>query len=460
MKNLPHSLDAERAVLGAMLVSRDALLNSVVRLSIDDFYEEDHKLIFDTIRTVYNKGSNVDAVTVIEQFVLNNTLNQLSNREDTVYDLVLNVVSASNVEEYIRIIQDKTTLRKLVLLAEDVANKWQKEELSDIADYVAKVESDTLSITRSRNVGEFKTTTEVIDVLKEKLFASGKSNGGLTGITSGFTDIDNITHGFQKGDLIILAARPSMGKTALALNFLVNAAIKQNVTTAMFSVEMPAEQLMQRMISAQSGVNGDKLRSLDLNDKDWTKIDVAANQLSKSKIFVDDTSAIKLGDLAVKARKLKSLHDDLSLIVVDYLQIVKASEQASKEGSQKEITEISQGLKALARELEVPVIALSQLSRDNEKRDNKRPMLSDLRGSGAIEQDADLVMFIYREDYFDNQKGGKDKGQEEKKETIGSSGIAEVSISKHRNGATGVVKLVFLKEYGLFSNYSKVGDEE
>ena len=370
------------------------------------------------------------------------------------YDLIINVVSASNVEEYIRIMQDKTTLRKLVLLANEVSNKWQKEEINDIGDYVAKIESDTLAITRSRNVGEFKTTKEVIDVLKEQLFASGRATGNLTGVTSGFTDIDNITHGFQKGDLIILAARPSMGKTALALNFLVNAAIKQNVTAAMFSVEMPAEQLMQRMLSSQSGVNGDKIRGLDLSDKDWTKIDVAANQLSKAKIFVDDTPSIKLGDLLVKARKLKSLHDDLSLIVVDYLQIVKASEQASREGSQKEITEISQGLKAMARELEVPVIALSQLSRDNEKRDNKRPMLSDLRGSGAIEQDADLVMFIYREDYFDNQKGAKNKETEEKKDT-GSSGIAEVSISKHRNGATGVIKLVFLKEYGLFSNYSK-----
>jgi len=455
MKDLPYSLEAERAILGAMLVSRDALLNSVVRLSIEDFYVEDHKLIFDNIKTLYNKGVNVDVVTVIEQFILNNTLNQLSNKEETVYDLIINVVSASNVEDYIRIIQDKTTLRKLVILATEVTTKWQKEELKDIGDYVAQIESDTLAITRSRNVGEFKTTKEVIDVLKEKLFANGKTGGGVTGVTSGFTDIDNITHGFQKGDLIILAARPSMGKTALALNFLVNAAIKQNITTAMFSVEMPAEQLMQRMISAQSGVNGDKLRSLDLSDKDWTKIDVAANQLSKAKIFVDDTSAIKLGDLAVKARKLKSLHDDLSLIVVDYLQIVKASEQAAREGSQKEITEISQGLKALARELEVPIIALSQLSRDNEKRDNKRPMLSDLRGSGAIEQDADLVMFIYREDYFDNQKGAKNKEEEEKKDN-GSSGIAEVSISKHRNGATGVVKLVFLKEYGLFSNYSKV----
>ena len=457
MKKLPYSLDAEKAVLGAMLVSVDALVNSI-RLSVDDFYDNDHKIIFDTVKTLYNKGVTVDVVTVIEQLVLNNTLNQLTNKEDTVYDLVLNVVSASNVEEYIRIIQDKTTLRNLVILAEDVANKWQKEEIKDISDYVAQIETDTLKITRSRKVGEFKTAKDVIDVLKEKLFASGKANGGLTGVTSGFTDIDNITHGFQKGDLIILAARPSMGKTALALNFLVNAAIKQNITTAMFSVEMPAEQLMQRMISSQSGVNGDKLRSLNLNDKDWTKIDVAASQLSKAKIFVDDTSSIKLGDLAVKARKLKSLHPDLSLIIVDYLQIVKASEQASREGSQKEITEISQGLKALARELEVPVIALSQLSRDNEKRDNKRPMLSDLRGSGAIEQDADLVMFIYREDYFDNQKKNKNNEKEDQKETSGSSGIAEVSISKHRNGATGVVKLVFLKEYGLFSNYSKVED--
>lgn len=455
MKNLPYSLDAEKAVLGSMLVSKDALLNSVVRLSEDDFYVPDHKLVFDTIKNVYNKGVEVDVVTVVEQFTLNNTFEQLVDKE-LVYDLAENVVSPSNVEEYIRIIQDKTTLRRLVQLADEISKKWSKEEINDISDYVSKVESDTLAITRSRNVGEFRTTKEVIDVLKEKLFNSSKNNGSVTGITSGFTDIDNITHGFQKGDLVILAARPSMGKTALALNFLMNAAIKQNVTVAMFSVEMPAEQLMQRMLSAISGVNGDKIRSLNLNDKDWTKIDVAANQLSKAKIYVDDTSAIKLGDLAVKARKLKSLHDDLSLIIVDYLQIIKASEQASREGSQKEITEISQGLKALARELNVPIIALSQLSRDNEKRDNKRPMLSDLRGSGAIEQDADLVMFIYREDYFDNQKKSNNKGEEQNKEVNNSSGIAEVSISKHRNGATGVVKLVFLKEYGLFSNYSKV----
>ena len=410
MKNLPYSNEAEKAVLGAMLVSRDALLNSVVRLSEEDFYVNDHKLIYDTIKNVYNKGIDVDIVTVVEQFNLNNTFDQLSDKE-LIYDLVENVVSPSNIEEYIRIIQDKTTLRKLVSLASDVSTKWSKEEINDIGDYVSQVESDTLAITRARNVGEFKTTKEVIDVLKEKLFTNTKTSGTVTGVTSGFTDLDNITHGFQKGDLIILAARPSVGKTALALNFLMNAAIKQNVTVAMFSVEMPAEQLIQIMLSASSGVNGDKIRGLDLNDKDWTKIDVAANQLGKAKIFVDDTSSIKLGDLVVKARKLKSLHDDLSLIVVDYLQIVKGSEQSRREGRQQEVTEISRGLKELARELGVPVIALSQLSRDSEKRDNKRTMLSDLRESGAIEQDADMVLFIYREDYFENQKGIKDKEQ-------------------------------------------------
>lgn len=454
MKNLPYSIEAERAVLGSMLVSREALLNSVVRLSEEDFYVPDHKLVFDTIKNVYNKSINVDVVTVIEQFTLNNTLDQLNDKE-LVYDLAETVVSPSNIEEYIRIVQDKTTLRRLVQLANEISVKWEKEEINDIGEYISRVESDTLSITRSRNVGEFKTSKEVIDVLKEKLFANSKIGDGMTGVTSGFTDLDNITHGFQKGDLIILAARPSVGKTALALNFLMNAAIKQGITTAMFSVEMPAEQLMQRMLSATSGVNSDKIRSLNLNDKDWTKIDVATNKLSKAKIYVDDTPNIKLGDLLVKARKLKSLHDDLGLIVVDYLQIVEASQQAQREGAQQAVTEISRGLKQLARELNVPVIALSQLSRDNEKRDNKRPMLSDLRGSGAIEQDADIVMFIYREDYFGSQikkKEDKDK----KEENNNSSGIAEVSVSKHRNGATGTIKLVFLKEYGLFSNYSKV----
>jgi len=255
-----------------------------------------------------------------------------------------------------------------------------------------------------------------------------------------------------------LAARPSVGKTALSLNFLMNAAIKQNVTVAMFSVEMPDEQLMQRMLSATAGVNSEKLKTMDLNDKDGIKLDVAIKQLSKAKIYIDDTSSIKLGDLVVKARKLKSLHDDLSLIVVDYLQIVKGSDRARKEGRQQEVTEISRGLKELARELNVPVIALAQLSRDLEKREDKRPIMSDLRESGSIEQDADLVLFIYRDDYYTHNNTNKNEKEnnESNEGKDDGSGIVELEIAKHRNGARGTVKLVFLKQYGLFSNYSKV----
>jgi len=457
MKNLPFSIEAEREVLGAMMVSRDALLNGISRLSEDDFYDNDHKLVFATIKNVKDRGLDVNIVTVVEQFTLNNTFDTLSDKE-LVYELVENVVAPSNIEEHIRIIQDKTTLRKLVTIASNVSERWDKDGIGDISEYVEKVESEILAVTRSRNVGEFKTSEEVIKVLTEKLFRSNKDSGSVTGVTSGFTDLDNITHGFQNGDLIILAARPSVGKTALSLNFLMNAAIKQNVTVAMFSVEMPDEQLMQRMLSATAGVNSEKLKTMDLNDKDGIKLDVAIKQLSKAKIYIDDTSSIKLGDLVVKARKLKSLHDDLSLIVVDYLQIVKGSDRARKEGRQQEVTEISRGLKELARELNVPVIALAQLSRDLEKREDKRPIMSDLRESGSIEQDADLVLFIYRDDYYTHNNTNKNEKEnnESNEGKDDGSGIVELEIAKHRNGARGTVKLVFLKQYGLFSNYSKV----
>ena len=454
MKNLPYSMEAEKEVLGSMMVSKDALLNSVVRLSEEDFYVPDHKLVFNAIKSVYDKGVEVDVVSVVEQFTLNNSFNQLSDKE-IIYDLTENVVSPSNIEEHIRILQDKSVLRKLVDMATDICKKWEKDGVDNIGDYVANVESDLLSITRSRNVGEFKTSKEIVDVFSEKLFSMNKSNGDVTGVTSGFKDIDKITHGFQKGDLVILAARPSMGKTALALNFLVNAALKQNTTVAMFSVEMPSELLIQRMICSLSGINGDKVKVGDFNEKEFVKYGVATDKLKEAKIFIDDTSGISLGDLMVKARKLKSMHDDLSLIVIDYLQLVRGSERARKEGVQQEVSEISRSLKQMARELKVPVIALSQLSRDSEKRDNKRPMLSDLRGSGSIEQDADIVMFIYREDYYANNKSPKEREQE-KKENNSMSGIAEVAIAKNRNGATATVQLVFLKEYGLFSNYSRM----
>lgn len=453
MKKLPYSLEAEREILGAMMNNKSSLLNGVARLSEDDFFDNDNKLIFSTIKNVHDRGINVDVITVTEQMSLNKTLDSLSDKE-LIYDLSENVISSSNIDEHIRIVQDKTTLRNLVKLADNVCNKWDKESIGDIGEYVGKVEADILSITRNRNVGEFKSSEEVLRVLKENLFNNDKNTGNLTGVTSGFKDLDNLTHGFQKGDLIILAARPSVGKTALSLNFLMNAAMKQNVTVAMFSIEMPDEQLMYRMLSATSCVDSKKIKSLDYNDREGIKIDSAITQLSKARIFIDDTSGIKIGDLVVKARKLKEKYDDLSLIVVDYLQYVRDPEAAKRGGRTLEVGEISRKLKQLARELNIPVVALAQLSRNSEQREDKRPIMSDLRESGNIEQDADLILFIYREDYFTHNN--KDKGKEKEEKNDGDSGLVELEIAKHRNGARDTVKLVFLKQYGLFSNYTKI----
>ena len=447
MVEQPYSLQAERAVLGSMMLSKDAVYEGIARLTEEDFYLRDHKIIFNAIKNTHIRGMDVDIVTVVDQLMLDNKLQELSDA-NYVYDILDDTITPSTVEQYIRIVQDKTILRYLVNLADTIANGWNKQEIEDIGDYVSKVENEVLAITRARNVGDFKSPKEVIDVIKEKLVNNDRRNGDLTGTPSGYRDLDRITHGFQKGDMIILAARPSMGKTALALNFAMNAAIENNVPVGIFSLEMPAEQLMQRMLSATSGVNSDKIRSFNLNEKEWPKIDVGVNKLSNAKIFIDDTAGAKIADIQSKAKKLKAKCDDLGLIVVDYLQLITTSTFGKNDTSrQQEVSEISRSLKAMARDLKVPVIALSQLSRSVEKREDKKPMLSDLRESGSIEQDADLVMFIYREDYYNGAK--KDDGGS------ASTGVAQISIAKHRNGATGVVELLFLKDVGLFSDYSK-----
>lgn len=446
MVEQPYSLQAERAVLGSMMLSKDAVYEGIARLTEDDFYLRDHKIIFTAIKNTHIRGLDVDIVTVVDQLMLDNKLQELSDA-NYIYAILDDTITPSTVEQYIRIVQDKTILRYLVNLADSIANGWNKQEIEDIGDYVSKVENEVLSITRARNVGDFKSPKEVIDVIKEKLVNNDRSSGDLTGTPSGYRDLDRITHGFQKGDMVILAARPSMGKTALALNFAMNAAIEHNVPVGIFSLEMPAEQLMQRMLSATSGVNSDKIRSFNLNEKEWPKIDVGVNKLSNAKIFIDDTAGAKIADIQSKAKKLKAKCDDLGLIVIDYLQLITTSTFSKSDNRQQEVSEISRSLKAMARDLKVPVIALSQLSRSVEKREDKKPMLSDLRESGSIEQDADLVMFIYREDYYNNNK--KDDG------TTASTGVAQISIAKHRNGATGVVDLLFLKDVGLFSNYSK-----
>ncbi len=445
MVEQPYSSQAERAVLGSMMLSKDAVYEGVARLTEEDFYLRDHKIIFNAIKNTHIRGLEVDIVTVVDQLMLDNKLQELSDA-NYIYTILEDTISPSTVEQYIRIVQDKTILRYLVNLCDSISSGWNKNEIDDIGDYVSKVENDVLSITRSRNVGDFKSPGEVIEVIKEKLVNTDRRTGKLTGTPSGYTDLDKITNGFQPGDLIILAARPSMGKTALALNFAMNASIEHNYPVGVFSLEMPAEQLMQRMLSATSGVNSDKIRSFNLTDKEWPKIDIGVNKIAKSKIYIDDTAGAKIADIQSKAKKLKAKHDDLGLIVIDYLQLITTSTFSKSDNRQQEVSEISRALKAMARDLKVPVIALSQLSRTVEKREDKRPMLSDLRESGAIEQDADLVMFIYRDDYYNQNKG---------EENQASTGVAQVSIAKHRNGATGGIELLFLKDVGLFSNYTK-----
>ena len=447
MVEQPYSSQAERAVLGSMMLSKDAVYEGVARLTEEDFYLRDHKIIFNAIKNTHIRGLEVDIVTVVDQLMLDNKLQELSDA-NYIYTILEDTITPSTIEQYIRIIQDKTILRYLVNLSDSIANGWNKQEIDDIGDYVSKIENDVLAITRARNVGDFKSPGEVIEVIKEKLVNNDRRRGELTGTPSGYRDLDRVTNGFQKGDLVILAARPSMGKTALALNFAMNAAIEHNYPVGIFSLEMPAEQLMQRMLSATSGVNSDKIRSFNLTDKEWPKIDIGVNKLSKSKIYIDDTAGAKIADIQSKAKKLKAKHDDLGLIVIDYLQLITTSTFSKSDNRQQEVSEISRQLKAMARDLKVPVIALSQLSRSVEKREDKRPMLSDLRESGSIEQDADLVMFIYRDDYYNSNKD----------ENQASTGVAQVSIAKHRNGATGVVELLFLKDVGLFSNYTKRED--
>ena len=445
MVEQPYSSHAERAVLGSMLMNNDAVYEAIARLTEEDFYLKDHKIIFNAIKNTHIRGLKVELVTVVDQLMLDNKLQELSD-PTYIYTLVEDNITPSTVEQYIRIVQDKTVLRYLVNMCDNISTGWNKIQMDDVGDYVSKVENDILAITRARNVGDFKAPSEVLEVIKEKLVNTDRRTGKMTGTPSGYTDLDKITNGFQPGDLIILAARPSMGKTALALNFAMNASIEHNYPVGVFSLEMPAEQLMQRMLSATSGVNSDKIRSFNLTDKEWPKIDIGVNKLAKSKIYIDDTAGAKIADIQSKAKKLKAKHDDLGLIVIDYLQLITTSTFSKSDNRQQEVSEISRALKAMARDLKVPVIALSQLSRTVEKREDKRPMLSDLRESGAIEQDADLVMFIYRDDYYNQNKG---------EENQASTGVAQVSIAKHRNGATGGIELLFLKDVGLFSNYTK-----
>lgn len=450
-RELPHSNEAEQAILGGMLV-----YSEVSKIVFDeglekyDFYSDMHQEIFQAMMDITNQQKPIDITTLISRLQDLDMLNRVGGA-DYVVQLADTSISSVNSRHYIDIIKKHAHARKLIDCANRILEKGFQgsETLDDIMDYA---EREILNVTRDRKASEFKTSRSVISNVMQELMNLRNSDSRITGIKTGYIDLDKKTNGFQRGDLIILAARPAMGKTAFALNLALNASFYNPGAIAIFELEMPAEQLMRRILSAKSYVESSKMRSGFISDEEFNKLNEAANELMGSKIFIDDSSNIKVGEIYSKCRKLKSEHG-LDLIVIDYLQLISGNSLRGSDNRQQEISEISRALKGLAREMNCPVIALSQLSRSVETRSDKRPMLSDLRESGAIEQDADIVMFLYRDEYYKKNDGEN----EEVEEDPNATDKTDVDIAKHRNGSTGQVSLAFQKSIQAFFNLSSEG---
>jgi replicative DNA helicase len=434
---LPHSIEAEQSVIGAMIMDREAITIGSEIICGDDFYGKQYGIIFDTMVELNDEGRPVDLVTLQDRLREKDVPPEVSSLE-FIRDLITAVPTSANIKYYANIVAEKATLRKLIRLNEEIANTCYtgKENLEVILE---DTEKRVFELVQKRNTGEFVPIRQIVMNAMDKIEKASKSSGNVTGIATGFIDLDYRTAGMQPSDLILVAARPSMGKTAFVLNIAQHVAFKLDQTTAIFSLEMSKEQLVNRLFSLESRVDSQHLRTGNLSDAEWEKLIESAGVIGKSNLIIDDTPGISISELRSKCRKYKLEHD-LKLIIIDYLQLMSGSGRGS-DSRQQEISDISRSLKALARELSVPVVALSQLSRAVESRNDKRPMLSDLRESGAIEQDADVCMFIYRDDYYNKDT--------EKK------GIAEIIIAKQRNGPIGTVELVWLPDYTKFANLQK-----
>lgn len=439
-RELPHNSEAEQAILGALLIY-PSVKESVVDQGLikEDFYLDIHQRIYNAMSYLMEQGKPVDPTTLITRLQDSDELH-LVGGVDYIMSLSDSAVTSANVVYYTEIVQNKAYARRLIETAEKIAEEGFDTSL-ELDRLMDEAERNILDVTRKRKATNFKSSSDVVRNVIEEISRLRNADDHITGIKTGYNDLDKITNGFQRGDLVILAARPSMGKTAFALNVAINSAERNDGAVAIFSLEMPAEQLMRRILSAKSEVEGNKLRSGYLKNEEMNKLSETASELSYRSLFIDDSAVVKMADIFSKCRKLKSEHG-LDLIVIDYLQLIASSSNKGSENRQQEVSDISRSLKALARELEVPVIALSQLSRSVETRTDKRPMLSDLRESGAIEQDADIVMFLYRDDYYEKDEEKKNEDQV----------ITEVDIQKHRNGAIGKLRLQFVKSINAFYN--------
>ncbi len=434
---LPHSVEAERAVIGSMLMDTDAIITAAEMITGDDFYQQQYGILFDTIVEMNNRNVPVDLVTLQEALKTKDLPEELSSVE-FLGELLDSVPTSVNVRHYAQVVADKSALRRMIRANEEIANMCylDKEPVETIMETTEKRIFDLL---QKKSTDDFVPIQEVVLSVINKIEMAAKHKGTVTGISTGFYDLDYKTSGLQPSDLILVAARPSMGKTAFVLNLAQYICVRNKVPTAIFSLEMSKDQLINRVLSMESKVDSQAMRTGNLNQADWEKLIESAGIISEAPLIIDDTPGISIGELRSKCRKYK-LENDLQLVIIDYLQLMTGGGRGS-ESRQQEISDISRSLKALARELNAPVIALSQLSRACETRPDHRPMLSDLRESGAIEQDADVVMFIYRDDYYNKDTEKKN--------------ISEIIIAKQRNGPIGTVELVWLPNYTKFANKEK-----
>ena len=429
----PHSLEAEQTVLGALMIDSTAIEKTLNLITAEDFYYDANSEIYDAIKTVYQFDIPVDIITVSDELKKRGKIDFVGGLE-YLAGLTENIVTTKNVSAYLNIIKEKSVLRKLINVANELIEKGYKES-DEVQNLIDLAESRIFALAQNRGSNDFSMVKDVLLTVFNQLEERAKIKGSVTGINTGFKDLNRMTAGLQRSDLILIAARPAMGKTSFALNVAMNAA-KSGSSVALFSLEMSKEQYVQRLISLESLVESTKLRTGALDDDDWLSLANVMNSISESNMYSDDTASITLFDLMSKCRRLK-IDRGLDLVIIDYLQLM--SYGGRTESRQQEISSISRGLKQLARELNCPVVALSQLSRAVEQRPDHRPLLSDLRESGAIEQDADVVMMLYRDEYYHKEESEK-------------KGIAEVIIAKHRNGPIGTVELVFIDRFTKFSD--------
>lgn len=445
-KEIPNNVEAEQSVLGSMLLSKYALDKAIETLTSDSFFLEKHGKIFNAIKDLATKDIAIDITTLTSKLKDDKTLNDIGG-VDYLTEILDSTPTAANIDYYLKIVEDKSILRNLINEATEIATLGYTNEFS-VTETLDKAEAKILNVVKNRKSSEFKQMPEIINEIQENLEKLASNHGKISGVPTGFYDLDNLTDGFHENELVIIAARPAMGKTALALNMATNVALKSKKSVIIFTLEMRAEQLVTRMISTLGQVDAKKLQNGSLASKDWQRVNEAMSQLAETNIYIDDSPGVTIGDIKAKSRRIASQDENVGMILIDYLTLIGSMGKYAG-NRQQEVSEISRALKTLALELKIPVVTLAQLSRTPELRENKRPVLSDLRESGSIEQDADLVAFIYRDDYY-NEASKIDDNMSK----------TEIIIRKNRNGRIGTAELLFKKNTLSFMNYKNEEKKE